>query len=220
MSVAKFMKQSLNIPISFSVKIISLFTLVDFHINKLLLYSDTIGSLIAFDLIKHSIVTNIKIPDASLCVFPCPKLQLDEEQIEKYEFLTYLEIDPCVITKIQEEFLLGNENKNDNRINFLLSEGKIIEKFPNTMIIAPCNEPIMEDCVELKEFFLNNKVKVDFKQLLYYCNGLFKIPTLFDWQIEKTLEHCLNYIMNCFNDEKESISSKSSIGAPSNSTEV
>jgi len=205
--------------------------LFNFNISKLLIYSDTLGSLIAVDIIKFAIKHSLKIPDASVYIYPCPRMIFDEEQLEKYEFLSLLEkednFDTPVMAKISEIFLDGcshDQHIHNDRLNFLLTEPAIVTQFPPCLILSASNEPIRENCVNFTEYLINSKVNVTFKQMLHYCSGCFQVPSLFDCQYDKVIDYTLDYIVNIFknkDDYKELYSSeKSSVGFNSNSTET
>lgn len=47
----------------------------------------------------------------------------------------------------------GKPYKDDDRLNFFLTDNKIVSKFPSSFILSPTNEPVQEDCLKLAEFF-------------------------------------------------------------------
>lgn len=103
--------------------------------------------------------------------------------------------------KLQEILLESKDRSsinNDDRLNFFLSDRKIVSLFPKTMIISSANDPIKEDCFKLAEFLKSNNVNVYLKELVYYCNGFLQIPSLFDSHSQTTLEYTLKYISEFF----------------------
>ena len=203
--------------VKYSAKLFSkrlYFNNLDFTINKLVIYSDSIGSLIALDIIKHSIKTGLKVPDAGVFLFPNPRVYLSEEILKDSIIMTEdhsLEIP--FIEKIQELLLNPNEDMNikyneDDRLNFFLTDTNLVSNFPQVFVISPANEPIREDSQKLAHFFQyikfnlsifrTNNVNVSFKQLNCYSNGLFQISSLFELQYKITLEYLISYIIDIF----------------------
>lgn len=132
---------------------------LDFNINKLVIYSDTLGSLISLDIIKNAIKNNIKIPDSAVFVYPYPKIVLEELQSLKDPF-SILGIDDSHIEipldlKIQEMFLdcdIEQEKNLDDRLNFFLSDPNTVSMFPKSLIVSSSNDPIRENSIKLFEF--------------------------------------------------------------------
>ncbi len=119
------------------------------------MYSDSVGSLIAIDIIKYAIEKKIKLPDAAVFVFPIPNL-INEILIEDpFSFLRLEE--NCFFTKIRESFLdLENKElsdyKEDDRLNFFKTDSDIIKSFPKVFILSAANEPIKENAYNLFEY--------------------------------------------------------------------
>lgn len=125
----------------------------------MILLSDTNGSLIALDIIKTAIKNDIKVPDAAIFIYPCPKLIINE--------LTFLNYDPFIFfednmtessqpqSKLQDILLDLEETSkytDDDRLNFFLTESKFVSVFPQVFIISSGNEPVIEDCRNLVDF--------------------------------------------------------------------
>jgi hypothetical protein len=152
------MKSLLIILLNYSVNIF-LNIYIDFNINKLVIYSDSVGSLIALDMIKYAIKNNIKTPDAAVFVFPCPKLILDETSFTKDPFVFLEAEEMSVYTKIQEQFLDFekkeiSEYREEDRLNFFLTDSNIVKQFPKICLLSAANEPIRENCFNFYEFLM------------------------------------------------------------------
>lgn len=186
--------------------------LLGFNINKLVIYCDTVGSLVVFDIIKHSIKNNLKKPDSVVFTFPYSNLLIEDLNIHT-DPLTFFGIDDNFMEvplhlKLQDIFLdhnsiddekLGkNSFKDDERLNFFLSDPNIVSQFPKTLIISSANEPFREECKMLAEFLIINKVEVKIENLVYYFNGFLQIQSLYDTNYDKSLEYALNFIIESF----------------------
>ncbi len=121
------------------------------------MYSDSVGCLIAFDIIKYAIEKKIKIPDAAVFVFPIPNLI---NEIYQDDPLAYLRLEEtCIYTKIRESFL-DLETKElhdyyeDHRLNVLLTNPVLFKNFPKVFILSAANEPIKENSSNLFEYLV------------------------------------------------------------------
>jgi hypothetical protein len=175
------------------------------------IYCDSVGSLVAFDLIKHAIKNNIKKPDAAVLIFPYPNIIIEELNFHKDPF-SFFGLDENMLEiplhlKLQDMFLdfshINEEQsdksfKTDDRLNFFLSDTLLVSNFPKTFIISSANEPFREDCTLLAEFLRENKVEVKIDHLVYFFNGFLQIPSLFDCNSDKSLDLALNYILEFF----------------------
>jgi hypothetical protein len=94
--------------------------------------------------------------------------------------------------KIEKSF------KDDERLNFFISDPTVVSLFPKTLIISSANEPFREECKQLAEFLSRNKVDVKIENLVYYCSGFLQTPSLFDTNYDKSLEYALNFILKLF----------------------
>jgi hypothetical protein len=135
--------------------------ILDFSINKLMLYSDSVGCLIALDIIKNCINNKIRLPDAALLVYPYPNIMEDKSNYIKDSFDLInkndnIEIEePSLLSTIKETFIDAInfvENENDERLNFFLTDTTILSSFPIMHIISSANDLISKDSVKLCKF--------------------------------------------------------------------
>jgi len=101
---------------------------IDFNINKLILYSDTIASCFALDITKKSIEKNIKIPDLLLLIHPYAIIStISTEKEENYLenlnfldsedkeiFLTFDILKNEIINLKFQDLLINSNNNNAN----------------------------------------------------------------------------------------------------------
>ena len=124
----------------------------NFNINKLIIYSDSVGSLIALDIIKNTIKNNSRVPDAIALVNPIIKLLTEDLFQLLSDPLNLLQIEEdSDISKIKRMIGISNLINNKNRLNYLLTDPYILDRFPQTLILSPYNEPIYSSCIELYE---------------------------------------------------------------------
>lgn len=131
----------------------------------MIVYCDTIGSIFALDLIKTSFNKCIKIPDFLVMIYPYSSIS-SEEELKFKDYLHDDEVDLCLsLENIKNEIinlkfndlLIDSNNcsindKDNDRLNFLLTDEKYLKIFPKVFMITPENEPIKQNCRNLIQF--------------------------------------------------------------------
>lgn len=121
-----------------------------------MIYSDSVGSLITLDIIKHAIKNNLKSPDSTVLVFPCPNIATQEMSDFKDSLVEFEDNSEISLQIKLQELLLENKDeylKSDDRLNFFLSDDTVVSSFPPILLISSANDPIRHDCVKLHNFF-------------------------------------------------------------------
>lgn len=118
-------------------------------------------------MIKTSLNKNIRSPDLLVLIHPYSFISYEEE-LKINEFLHEDEVDLYLsLENIKNEIInlkfndlivdcnnFSNNEKENDRLNFLLSESKLLKNFPRVFMISPQNEPIKQNCLNLYDFLM------------------------------------------------------------------
>jgi acetyl esterase/lipase len=133
----------------------------DFNINKLLIYCDSVGALVAFDIIKNAVRNKIRLPDEVIFVYPCVNLLSENLTLKSMDPFSILGCDENIhdefmempfYCKLAEFFNKDDVCPLDDRLNCFLTDPNLISNFPPFLIVSSGNEPIRQECEKLAEF--------------------------------------------------------------------
>jgi hypothetical protein len=129
-----------------------------------MIFSDALGSLITFDIIKYGMKNRLRLPDFCIFVNPSPKIVIEDLNFLKDPLLLLSSSEEDFIHEVpqtvkMEELFLDFEKgelisfNEDHRLNFFLTDPSLVKKFPRSIIISSENEPIREHCIRLTDLF-------------------------------------------------------------------
>lgn len=198
-----------EILVNYSIQLFSNLEInLEFSINKLVICGDSAGGLMVLDILKHCVKTKQRIPEGCLLAYPCSRIIIDSLTPSILLCLEDTLIDNSILSKIQTT-LLDLESvddfkkyENDDRLNFYLTDSKIVEKFPTTLILASTNDPVRDECYKLADFMHTRKVNVRLKEFLYYCHGFLNLGSIFDSYYLKGINEGMKFIKNIFDGNK------------------
>jgi hypothetical protein len=162
-------------------------------VEKLIIYSDTTGCPFAFEMIKYAIKYKLKVPDMIILLHPHCNISIDDLVYSK---------DPHYLDDAFESSQGCRYNTNtyidtvrdEERLNLFITERKVLQSFPKTLIISSENEFLFDDCTKLVSFLKSNDVKVDTLHLIYYSEGHFHFPSYLDSEFTVSLNFIFKYI--------------------------
>jgi hypothetical protein len=169
---------------------------IDFKISKLILLTDTFGSLIGLDVTKNAIKRGIRAPDELVLISPLIELK-EKDDLEDY-FINDATVDEDQITY---DTIVDNFDHFGETYNFFQTSKEELCGFPSTVIISPSNSPYKENSAKLYSFLLNNNVPVNFEQITGYNKFCLQYPSLYSTSNESSINLAFSYINKSINDK-------------------
>jgi acetyl esterase/lipase len=162
-------------------------------LEKLIVYSDSTGCAITFEIIKYAEKNKIRLPDSIILMHPNCNVSIDD--------LLYSN-DPHYLEDVFEPLHRSRYNtniyldtiKDEERLNLFLIENKVLQYFPKTLVISAENEFLFDDCSKLVSFLKSHNVQVETRHLIYYSEGHFYFPSYLDSEFIVSLNFIYNYI--------------------------
>jgi len=175
----------------------------NFKIKKSMIVGDSGGGFFSLNIIKHSIINKIRTPDAAVFIYPATRMIFNSMSPSVLTGCRDNFLDPQLMANIQRVILDLEKNsisdyKNDDNLNFFLTDPKVISKFPRTLLICGSFDPLKDECYLLADFLLQNKVDVKFNEYLFYCHGFINLANMVDPYYKKGEEDIKNYILESF----------------------
>jgi hypothetical protein len=143
---------------------------LDFNVSKLILITDTFGSLLGLDIVRNSIAKKIRVPDNLILIYPITELSEHINENLSIDGLSYSEtINPFV-----------NINKDLSKRLDITADLNILNKFPDTLIISPYNSPFKEYSENLYKFLKASEATTTFHQHMGYNKFCLQYPSLYE----------------------------------------
>ena len=133
--------------------------LFGFKINKLSLAGDSAGGHFCLEIVKQSIINNVRKPDGLLLIYPSTRIVFDNMGPSFGMSCRNSFIEISLLGNMQRSVLDLNKHNldhfdNDENLNFYLTNRRIIHEFPKTYIIVATNDPMKDESFILADFLL------------------------------------------------------------------